>query len=249
MDLGFSQVTAGDVPWVDVVQMREIDRLATDEVGLTLLQMMENAGSRLASLTRRLLGGDVGRRRIAVLVGSGGNGGGVLAAARHLANAGATVSAHLAPRAQDLHDAATTQLHLAVAAEVRLREGEPDAELILDGLLGYGQSGAPRGRYAELIAATGGRRVVALDGPSGLELTTGTRHRPCVAAEVTLTLAAPKRGLDDHADVVGRLVVADIGIPAVVYRRAGVDAPAAFGRGPLVEIVDEGGSARDEEPP
>ena len=58
---------------------------------------------------------------------------------------------------------------------------------------------------------------------------------------MTLTLAAPKRGLAGHTEVVGRLVLADIGIPAVVHRRAGVDAPTVFGTGPLVEIVDVGG--------
>ena len=57
--------------------------------------------------------------------------------------------------------------------------GEPvlgQAELVLDGLLGYSQAGPPRRPAARLIQASAGRRVLALDVPSGLELATGTLH-------------------------------------------------------------------------
>src|SRR5712691_8965591 len=59
------------VPSVSISQMREIDRLMVEEVGVTLEQMMENAGRALAEVARRGLGDLVGRR-IAVLVGPGG---------------------------------------------------------------------------------------------------------------------------------------------------------------------------------
>jgi hypothetical protein len=67
------------------------------------------------------------------------------------------------------------------------------ADLVVDALLGYSQAGAPRGETATLIGAAAGRRVLALDVPSGLELETGTLHGPHVRAETTLTLALPKR--------------------------------------------------------
>ena len=74
-------------PAVTAEQMREVDRLAVEELGLLLIQMMENAGARMAALvTGRFRPGTV-----VVLCGRGGNGGGGLVAARHLANHGVRV--------------------------------------------------------------------------------------------------------------------------------------------------------------
>jgi NAD(P)H-hydrate epimerase len=76
--------------------MRQVDRLLVEEVGITLEQLMENAGRNLALLARLLLGGDADGRAVAVLAGPGGNGGGAMVAARHLAVAGAQVRVLLA---------------------------------------------------------------------------------------------------------------------------------------------------------
>jgi NAD(P)H-hydrate epimerase len=76
------------IPTVTAEQMREVDRLAVEGFGLLLIQMMENAGIRLAELVlRKFQPGTV-----AVLCGRGGNGGGGLVAARHLANRGLRVA-------------------------------------------------------------------------------------------------------------------------------------------------------------
>ncbi len=237
LDLGLDLVDPVRVPWITVAAMREIDRIVTDEIGLPLLRMMEHAGRGVAAVARRLLGDRVRGRRIAVLAGSGGNGGGALVAARHLAEAGAQVRLHLAIQHRDPIRATATQRRLAVAAGARMGTQQPDGDLVIDGLLGYGQSGAPRGRHAELIAAVEDTHVVAVDVPSGLELATGTRHTPCVTADVTVTLALPKRALAWHPGVVGRLVLADIGIPPSVYRRAGIPSRTVLPAGSLVEIA------------
>jgi len=71
--------------------MADVDRLAIEAYGITLLQMMEQAGSHLAEVVRRELGGDLVGRRIVVAVGPGNNGGSGLVAARHLVNRGAVV--------------------------------------------------------------------------------------------------------------------------------------------------------------
>jgi len=42
---------------ISIAQMIEVDHLMVDEYGITLPQMMENAGRSLADLARRLLGG------------------------------------------------------------------------------------------------------------------------------------------------------------------------------------------------
>ena len=74
------------VPAVTADQMREVDRIAVEEFGLGILQMMENAGRNLAENVMGLLARTGGK--VAIMAGSGGNGGGGLCSARHLHNRG-----------------------------------------------------------------------------------------------------------------------------------------------------------------
>jgi len=236
------RVGADTIPWLTVAQMREVDRLAIDEAGMLLEQLMENAGRSLAEVTRRVLGGWTAGKRVVVLAGPGGNGGGGLVAARHLASAGAAVSVVLDRPAAELAPVPRRQHLLARAAQIPVAETESPEhgpDLVIDALLGYGQAASPRGRSAELIEWTAGRRVLALDVPSGLELTTGTLHKPHVRAEATLTLALPKAGLRTSAagEAVGRLLLADISIPAAAYERLGLAFAPPFERGPIVRLV------------
>ncbi len=81
-----------DVPFLTSAQMVEVDRLMIEDFRIELIQMMENAGRNLAYLARRrFLDGDPVGRRVTVLAGTGGNGGGALVAARRLHNWGAAV--------------------------------------------------------------------------------------------------------------------------------------------------------------
>jgi NAD(P)H-hydrate epimerase len=75
--------------------MRDVDRVAMD-LRLTLTRMMENAGANLAWLASEMIGGEVSGRRITVLAGPGGNGGGGLVAARRPIGWGADVAVRLA---------------------------------------------------------------------------------------------------------------------------------------------------------
>ena len=70
------------VPAVTAEQMREVDRIAVEDFGLGILQMMENAGRNLAQNAIDMLGATKGE--VTVLAGAGGNGGGGLCCARHL---------------------------------------------------------------------------------------------------------------------------------------------------------------------
>ncbi len=83
---------AEDVPAVSVEQMREVDRVMVEELGIELQQMMENAGRALARRARLMSGGDATGQRVTVLAGSGGNGGGGMVAARRLSIWGAEVT-------------------------------------------------------------------------------------------------------------------------------------------------------------
>jgi NAD(P)H-hydrate epimerase len=237
----FPRIDAQAVPWVSVEQMREVDRIMVEELGISLVRMMENAGRSLAQLARDLLGGDTRARSILVLAGPGGNGGGGLVAARHLASAGARVAVALSVPAGRFASVPAEQLAIARRLAVPIHErvdslDEPD--LVIDALLGYGQRGDPHGQAAELIRWSAGRRVLALDVPSGLELASGQLHIPHVTAEATITLAAPKTGLAaaNAAEAVGRLFLADLSVPALVYERLGVAYETPFTRRPVVEL-------------
>ena len=68
-----------EVPQITTQQMIEIDRLMIDHYGITLFQMMENAGLNLARLAIEFAEES---DAFLILAGSGGNGGGTLVAAR-----------------------------------------------------------------------------------------------------------------------------------------------------------------------
>ena len=213
------------VPAVTAEQMREVDRIAVEDFGLGILQMMENAGRNLAGQAVEMLGGR--RAEITVLVGSGGNGGGGLCCARHLHNRGFHVWALLSKAPADLAGAAAHQLRILRAADVevvepgRSREVLRRSQLAVDALVGYSLRGAPRGRVAELIDLCNedAARVLSLDLPSGLDATTGEAPGAVIDPERTMTLALPKTGLR-HAP--GELYLADIGIPPQVYQSMGL---------------------------
>ena len=220
----FPAVTADSLPWISVAQMREVDRLMIEEFAIALEQMMENAGRNLALLARATLGGDVSGRRVLVLAGTGGNGGGGLVAARHLLVAGARVSITLAAPPEQLAPVTRKQYETHARLDIQRGNDFHNEELAIDALLGYGQKGPPSGDAAALIRRAAGAPILSLDVPSGLELETSRLHDPHIRAVATLTLALPKEGLrsGDAADVVGDLFLADISVPAAVYERLGL---------------------------
>jgi NAD(P)H-hydrate epimerase len=238
----FPRVDPGAVHWLSVDQMRQVDQVMVDELSISLSQMMENAGRNLAILARHLLGGSAAGRRVLVLAGQGGNGGGGLVAARHLASAGADVGVHLSASSQRLAPVTREQLEILRRSRLPIEVGVPpeldEPDLIVDALLGYGQEGDPRGEAAGLIELCAGRRVLSLDVPSGLELSTGTLRTPRVSAEATMTLALPKEGLrgPGAAGAVGRLYLADISVPPLAYERLAIPYSSPFGAHTIVRI-------------
>lgn len=214
--------TGIEVPAVTTKQMVEVDRVAAEDTGPNLLQMMENAGRDLALQTIASLGASWGQANIVVLAGNGGNGGGGICGARHLANHGADVRLCLASPDR-LGDAASWQRHIFQATSGRevdmdtlARSSEP-VDIVLDALIGYNLQGAPRGDVRQLIqwANRADAPVLALDVPSGLDATTGETPGDYISARWTLTLALPKTGLlREHT---GDLILADIGIPPGAY--------------------------------
>lgn len=203
---------AARVPVLTADEMRAWDAHAIQSLGVPEAVLMESAGRAAAAVVQRLHP----EGRVLCAVGSGNNGGDAMVVARTLRAWGRDVVlvrvGSRMPDAALLHGWAMD----SVDAD-RVEDAFRGAGVIVDGLLGTGATGAPRGAYAEAIVAMNGasRPVVALDGPSGVDLTTGAAAGEAVRADVTVTFGAPKRGLllfpgRAHA---GRILAVEIGFP------------------------------------
>ena len=219
------------------IQVRTLDRLAIEEYGIPAVVLMENAGRGLAELLISL--GVSGR--VLVCSGKGNNGGDALVAARHLLNHGCAVKVLLFAPIGQLSPECLVHWNIVqrmkIPAEVllgndltdeRLRHEFGQAEWIVDGLFGTGLSGAirpPFDRIVESINASG-KKVLAVDIPSGLDADTGEPFPvaatggglPGVAvhASHTATFVAAKIGFANAASAawLGAVHVIDIGAPA-----------------------------------
>ena len=229
------------VPAVSADEMREVDRIAIEETGPNLYQMMENAGRNLALTAIEMLGHDWRRSSIVVLAGTGGNGGGGICAARHLANRGVDIILVITDQKR-LGEVSAKQLEVYEATSGRLaKTGDLDSfspSLVVDAVIGYSLSGLPKDTALDLImwSAAFIGPILSLDVPSGVDSTTGETPGAHVSPTKTMTLALPKTGLD--VESAGSLVLADIGIPTAVYQRAGIEVPAnLFGSQYMVAIA------------
>jgi NAD(P)H-hydrate epimerase len=171
------------------------------------------------------------RDRTLVVCGRGNNGGDGLAAARHLHRwgrlAGVACLDRAALKGPALREAeALDALGVPIVDQLNL----DNCRTVLDAIFGTGLNRAAEGRAAEWIEAINGagRRVVAVDVPSGLESDSGRVFEPAIRASLTVTLGLPKAGLleADGPGLAGEVWVADIGIPFEAYREIGLEVPA-----------------------
>jgi NAD(P)H-hydrate epimerase len=216
-----------DIPYLTAEQMVKVDRAMTEAFRIELVQMMENAGRNLAHLAReRFFDGNPRGKKVVVLAGTGGNGGGSLVCARRLHNYGAAVSVYITKPDADFTPVPAHQLDILrrMRIPVALAGAIQDAtnpDLIIDGIIGYSLKGAPRGGAGELIrwANAQAAPILSLDAPSGVDATTGAVFDPAITAAATMTLALPKEGLRAPGVVskVGELYLADISVPPELY--------------------------------
>jgi len=232
--------TLRDVPSATAAQMAEADRIASEELGIPLEWLMENASHQIAVAARVFLG-SVANKRIVAFVGSGNNGGDALGALRHLSGWGANVGAVLSGPSERLRPLARRQHDILARLGVPPDAAVDDADLVIDGLLGYSVTGPPRDAVADLIRAANASRlpILAVDIPSGLHPDTGEPLGVTIRAALTVTLALPKRGLvaTRSRALVGELLLADIGIPPQAFDRLTIETRGLFERGDLVRII------------
>lgn len=238
----FPLVDADALPFLTVEQMVEVDRAMIEDFGVQLIQMMENAGRSLARVARTCFEAEA-MRRVAVLAGTGGNGGGALVCARRLWNWGADVAVFVSAEDDRFTDVPRHQLDIVRRMGIPIAVGAPprdEVNLVIDGVIGYSLRGDPRGAAAELIrwANMQPAPVLSLDVPSGMDATTGAVRDPAIRAAATLTLALPKKGLREPAvrSLVGGLYLADISVPPELYSRMGLDVGPVFAEDEVLRL-------------
>ncbi|MFQ6091194.1 MAG: NAD(P)H-hydrate dehydratase [bacterium] len=214
-------------------QMRQIDRITIEEVGIPGLDLMERAGQGVVNAIEGTLI-DIGHSRVVIFCGRGNNGGDGFVVARLLAQREAEVDVYLLGERAEVGGDAKVNLDRALSMGLRVKEvrsleqiAHPlRTDVVVDAIFGTGIKGPVRGFPAEVIDLINRSegRIVAVDVPSGLNTDTGEVEGPCVRAEVTATMGLPKLGLllFPGKACVGRLEVVDIGVPPQVVERAGI---------------------------
>lgn len=207
-------------------EMAKIDRRAFAG-GIKSLHLMENAGRGVASQAIKFLCGVYGKK-IAIVCGSGNNGGDGFVAARILNERGAKVSVFtLAPENKIKGDAlfnyqliqdTTIEKYFLVPGNINFfRAHLENSHLLIDAIFGTGFRGSPQGLYKKIIDIINESTVpvISIDIPSGVNADSGEVAGAAILAEQTATLALPKIGLLVYpgAKFAGEINLVDIGIP------------------------------------
>ncbi|MGR9107442.1 MAG: NAD(P)H-hydrate dehydratase [Gammaproteobacteria bacterium] len=202
-------------------QVRSMDRVAIEELGIPGLELMHRAGdAAFAVLQQMVAEGD----RIAVFCGAGNNAGDGYVVARLAREAGFKVMVFWLVSPEALHGDAATAAHefLDHGGDALEFTGTipQDLALIVDGLLGTGLDRDVSGRFYEAIEGINAIDVpvLALDVSSGLNADTGFPRGAAVRAEQTVTFIGAKQGLytGDGIDYSGLVTLASLEVPPEV---------------------------------
>ncbi len=204
-------------------QVRQLDAEAINTFAIPGITLMERAGREAWELLHAVRPG-IGR--IAVICGAGNNAGDGYVVARLAAEAGLAVRlvAMKAPEqlSGDALTAARAWLETGNSVETWSGGGFPDAELIVDALLGTGLDREVAGAFRDVIDAVNasGKPVLALDIPSGLHADTGQVLGTAVKAGHTITFIGLKQGMHTGSgpEFCGRVHFQDLSVPGEVYQ-------------------------------
>ena len=214
-------------------EVRDVDRRAIEDFGLSGVVLMENAGRGCVDWLVEL--GISGR--VVICAGRGNNGGDGFVIARHLENRGCDVHVLLFADPEKLQGDARINYQVIDRARTSIRVVDADtagedvdtelaaAEWIVDSLIGTGTRGSLREPFPAIIESINRcpARTMAIDLPSGLDCDTGLPVDPqnsiAVQADFTATFVARKLGFENSASAAftGEVRVIDIGVPHSMF--------------------------------
>ncbi|MGH9445105.1 MAG: NAD(P)H-hydrate dehydratase [Terriglobia bacterium] len=209
-------------------QMQAIDRQTEERYGVPGAALMENAGTRVVEFIVERFS-PLERHVIAILCGSGNNGGDGLVVARLLREKGLRPRVLLTAEPAKLQGDAAANYHRLtasgppelvseVAAWERIRPSLSRISLVIDALLGTGLSKPLGGFLLDVVREINRLKAqrIAIDLPSGLGADSGELIGECVHADASVTFTAPKLAhvFPPACEMAGELRVCDIGTPA-----------------------------------
>ncbi len=215
-------------------QMREVDRITIEELGVPGILLMENAGLGVVSVLEQRFA-PLGKQRIAILCGKGNNGGDGFVVARQAWMRGLRPRVVVLAEPDSIGGDARVMYDVLVKTccqpqvvrdlngWLALKPELSNCTLLVDAILGTGLSGPVQGLLGEILrdinASFAGLPLVAVDIPSGLPSDSGVGLGESLRADITVTFTAPKVGqiLPPNCERVGELVVKPIGTPPEVY--------------------------------
>ena len=207
-------------------QALRLDLILVQKFGYSIAALMETAGLGVATVVDRLLDQEK-HHEIAVVVGSGNNGGDGWVAARYLHNWGYPVCVVVIDTATIVSPQQRVFEQIGGLVLV-LEDNDADlaitaADCVIDGIVGVGISGSLRPMHKLAVDRVNQSRglVVAIDIPSGIQPNEGA-GLVCVHADHTVAMVAPKRAVRDCADMFGTLWCVNLSLPAEVYGLVGV---------------------------
>lgn len=211
-------------------QMKEAEQAYVESGACEFLPLMERAGT---AASKVILQRESACKAV-VLCGSGNNGGDGFVIARHLSERGFWVTVVLTlgePKADNARtmfkrlpeDVAVLDASKGMEAS---QEAVCAADFVVDAVFGIGFHGKlpePVSSFA-VQCRKEGKRVYAVDLPSGANADTGEVEGECFSSAVSITFAAKKLGhlLYPGAGYCGEVVVTDIGISAPVFSSLGI---------------------------
>jgi NAD(P)H-hydrate epimerase len=210
-------------------QTVKIENLATKRLNADSFWLMQRAGEGVAVEVSKKLGNLTGAK-VAIVCGSGNNGGDGLVAARHLLKKGIEVSIFsTVPILKWIGDAGRAYSELKKNnPSVKIVDLSQEANwaslesalrscfLIIDAIFGFGLSRPAEGLEKKIIDAinSSGKMVFSIDVPSGIVADTGQVFGAAIKANKTLAIGIVKPGvyLYPGAKFAGDVSIVDIGL-------------------------------------
>ena len=220
---------------VTAVQIQKLDEIAITQIGIPSLVLMENAG-RLVSeeVLQHLRLIKKSKSQVSIICGVGNNAGDGLVCARYLMNREVKVKVFLIGKPQNFKTDAAVNYQILKNLKVPIHwidsthpieKDFKQSRIVVDAIFGVGLNREISDPFKSVIETINEakRFVVSVDVPSGLDATTGKIYGVCVRASLTLTFTFPKKGffIAEGSHYVGKIVVADIGIPKKLLKIEG----------------------------
>ena len=211
-----------------VVEMKDLDRRAREEFGISEDLLMENAGQAVYFVISQELG--IKNNKFVVFCGGGNNGGDGLVIARKIHSSGGEVKVFLLDDEAKFKGGAKRNFEILSRMPVEISRVSStdsvipellDCDAIVDAIFGTGLVRKVSGIYKDVIELINGSQsaIFSVDIPSGINGDTGEIMGAAVEADYTVTFGLPKLGnmLYPGYEHCGKVYVSHISFPPSLY--------------------------------